>query len=142
MLTLLIKKQGGRKPPCLVVGMTGQLSNLLSQAAPDEAHQNKKPTLAKAMVGEVGATGQLSNLFSQAAPDEAHQNKKPTNAKAMVGEVGTTGFEPATPCTPCKCATGLRYVPRNLDTEGCKSKEKTLSCRFIHPYNINEKNNT
>ena len=25
--------------------------------------------------------------------------------------VGTTGFEPATPCTPCKCATGLRYVP-------------------------------
>ena len=27
--------------------------------------------------------------------------------------VGVTGFEPATPCTPCKCATGLRYVPRN-----------------------------
>jgi dihydroorotase len=22
-----------------------------------------------------------------------------------------TGFEPATPCTPCKCATGLRYIP-------------------------------
>ena len=51
MLTLLIKKQGGRKPPCRVVGMTGQLSNLLSQAAPDEAHQDKKPTLAKAMGG-------------------------------------------------------------------------------------------
>jgi hypothetical protein len=28
--------------------------------------------------------------------------------------VGTTGFEPATPCTPCKCATGLRYVPNSL----------------------------
>ena len=25
--------------------------------------------------------------------------------------VGTTGFEPATPCTPCRCATKLRYVP-------------------------------
>ncbi len=25
--------------------------------------------------------------------------------------VGTTGFEPATPCTPCKCATRLRHVP-------------------------------
>ena len=25
--------------------------------------------------------------------------------------VGTTRFELATPCTPCKCATGLRYVP-------------------------------
>ena len=26
--------------------------------------------------------------------------------------VGVTGFEPATTCTPCKCATGLRYTPR------------------------------
>ena len=25
--------------------------------------------------------------------------------------VGMTGFEPATPCTPCKCATRLRYIP-------------------------------
>ena len=28
--------------------------------------------------------------------------------------VGTTRFELATPCTPCKCATGLRYVPKKL----------------------------
>ena len=28
--------------------------------------------------------------------------------------VGVTGFEPAAPCTPCKCATGLRYTPKNL----------------------------
>ena len=26
--------------------------------------------------------------------------------------VGETGFEPATPCTPCKCATRLRYTPK------------------------------
>ena len=25
--------------------------------------------------------------------------------------VGATGFEPATPCTPSKCATRLRYAP-------------------------------
>src|SRR5678815_3376225 len=25
--------------------------------------------------------------------------------------VGATGFEPATPCPPCRCATGLRYAP-------------------------------
>jgi hypothetical protein len=25
--------------------------------------------------------------------------------------VGTKGFEPSTPCTPCKCATKLRYAP-------------------------------
>ena len=73
----------------------------------------KKPTLAKAMVGEVGMTGQLSNLLSQAAPDEAHQNKKPTLAKAMVGEVGMTGFEPAASSSRTKRATGLRYIPKS-----------------------------
>lgn len=26
--------------------------------------------------------------------------------------VGWTGFEPATPCTPYKCATGLRHHPK------------------------------
>ncbi len=25
--------------------------------------------------------------------------------------VGVAGFELATPCTPCKCATKLRYTP-------------------------------
>ncbi len=29
----------------------------------------------------------------------------------LVLMVGTRGFEPPTPCTPCKCATRLRYVP-------------------------------
>jgi hypothetical protein len=42
----------------------------------------------------------------------------------MVGRVGTTGFEPATPCTPCKCATGLRYVPREIQ------KQKEKECEF------------
>ena len=25
--------------------------------------------------------------------------------------VGAKGFEPSTPCTPCRCATGLRHAP-------------------------------
>lgn len=25
--------------------------------------------------------------------------------------VGTVGFEPTTPCTPCRCATRLRHAP-------------------------------
>ena len=28
--------------------------------------------------------------------------------------VGATGFEPATPSTPCWCATKLRYAPNQL----------------------------
>ena len=35
--------------------------------------------------------------------------------------VGTGGFEPPTPCTPCKCATRLRYAPRCLATTGYQS---------------------
>jgi len=41
--------------------------------------------------------------------------KKQGGIKATLSSlVGTTRFELATPCTPCKCATGLRYVPNNL----------------------------
>src|SRR5690625_315685 len=29
--------------------------------------------------------------------------------------VGTVGFEPTTPCTPCKCATRLRYAPKKAN---------------------------
>ncbi len=55
------------------------------------------------------------------------QNKKPAFAKAKAGDVGTTGFEPAASCTPCKRATGLRYVP-NYPLRGCKSMIK-IPCR-------------
>ena len=29
----------------------------------------------------------------------------------LIFMVGVAGFELATPCTPCKCATRLRYTP-------------------------------
>lgn len=38
--------------------------------------------------------------------------------------VGAAGFELATPCTPCKCATRLRYAPTDAnyirEREGAK----------------------
>ena len=45
-------------------------------------------------------------------------DKTPTEIDRGPGEVlvvGETGFEPATPCTPCKCATRLRHSPRSLE---------------------------
>ena len=33
----------------------------------------------------------------------------PLTNKSII--IGTTGFEPATSCAPCKCATKLRYAP-------------------------------
>ncbi len=38
--------------------------------------------------------------------------------------VGAAGFELATPCTPCKCATRLRYAPTE---NGNLTLTKTLS---------------
>ena len=32
--------------------------------------------------------------------------------------VGVRGFEPPTPCTPCKCATRLRHTPNGLHYSG------------------------
>ena len=32
-------------------------------------------------------------------------------AKSLIHMVGVKGFEPSTPCTPCKCATRLRHTP-------------------------------
>ena len=35
----------------------------------------------------------------------------PSEAKSLIHMVGVKGFEPSTPCTPCKCATRLRHTP-------------------------------
>ena len=43
---------------------------------------------------------------------QAPEKAKPAAFAAGSLFVGTTRFELATPCTPCKCATGLRYVPK------------------------------
>ena len=68
----------------------------------------------------VGLAGQRSNLLVGPRPTKLAEIKKPAVAKALAGEVGKTGFEPATPCTPYKCATGLRHFPKT----GCKCRIK------------------
>ena len=42
--------------------------------------------------------------------------KKAWHYRARLLFVGVTGFEPATPCTPCKYATGLRHTPNFIKT--------------------------
>ena len=47
-----------------------------------------------------------------------HQKKKrvaaPVCNPPFETMVGVKGFEPSTPCTPCKCATRLRHTPTSL----------------------------
>ena len=46
-------------------------------------------------------------------PTVAEMKKPAIGGHFINFPVGTTGFEPATSCTPCKRATGLRYVPNS-----------------------------
>jgi hypothetical protein len=60
------------------------------------------------------ASSRFSSSVKFASLLYASGKTKPAAFAAGLLSVGTTGFEPATPCTPCKCATGLRYVPNVL----------------------------
>ena len=54
------------------------------------------------------------------------KNKRPNSEKTVwSNQVGTTRFELATSCTPCKHATGLRYVPNLFLFQGCKYRKPT-----------------
>jgi pimeloyl-ACP methyl ester carboxylesterase len=73
----------------------------------------------------------LSFVFEQDIKDnqEFRKNKLAMPVLAMGSDhfaplVGTTRFELATPCTPCKCATGLRYVPKKESVRGAKVRKK------------------
>lgn len=66
---------------------------------------------------------QYINLINK----KLRQNKNGTKVdfSTLSRQVGKTRFELATPCTPYKCATGLRHFP-NLFVKGEKSKVRTL----------------
>ncbi len=57
--------------------------------------------------------------------------------KSLKTLVGTAGFEPATPCTPSKCATRLRYVPEEAGarrrTSVLEEKGDAKRVRNRHP---------
>lgn len=44
--------------------------------------------------------------------------------------VGTAGFELATPCTPCKCATRLRYTPKQAIVAGLSAFQQQCADFF------------
>src|SRR5204863_4262372 len=46
--------------------------------------------------------------------------------------VGATGFEPATPCTPCKCATRLRHAPTVRGSLAGKAAPRSTAQELQH----------
>src|ERR1700729_4076250 len=69
------------------------------------------------------------------------KTKKPVNIEYLQAlirkgshSVGTTRFELATPCTPCKCATGLRYVPNYSVSGVAKVKKKLFHWKIYLAY--------
>jgi integrase len=60
----------------------------------------------RALAGRIPATGQ----------DEGPETHRFREEPRGLHRVGATGFEPATTCTPSKCATRLRYAPGTAGT--------------------------
>ena len=54
--------------------------------------------------------GQWWGQFDKPEP-ERRKDLEHFYSKSLIHMVGVKGFEPSTPCTPCKCATRLRHTP-------------------------------
>ena len=64
-------------------------------------------------------------------PSASLKQKNRHKRRIFVLMVGMTGFEPATTCTPCKCATRLRYIPNsNIYIERLTKKSKTFFIKY------------
>ena len=51
--------------------------------------------------------------------------------------VGATGLEPAAPCTPCKCATRLRYAPtqgKHITRPDFRCHANSAFTKMLSPY--------
>ena len=54
-------------------------------------------------------------------------------------KVGKTGFEPATPWSQTRCATGLRYFPENLNNNSilnCSREDRVRTCDPLVPNQV------
>ena len=71
----------------------------------------------KAVCLEARLKTQYQSVYPLVYPWAPQRRKDlaPFEAKSLIHMVGVKGFEPSTPCTPCKCATRLRHTPNTLD---------------------------
>ena len=72
-------------------------------------------TAAEAEASPLAASLLLESESPKSEGPGAHGQVRETPGPSMVG---ATGFEPATTCTPSKCATRLRYAPVRLGVTG------------------------
>lgn len=61
---------------------------------------------------------------------EKQKSPEPFGSGLLLSMVGVAGFELATPCTPCKCATRLRYTPTRLILYAEKAQFRESSARI------------
>ena len=75
------------------------------------------PTSRKCVIGndkwEFRETATERQPETQSEP-EIRKDLEHFYSKSLIHMVGVKGFEPSTPCTPCKCATRLRHTPTSL----------------------------
>ena len=56
------------------------------------------------------------------------RDKKQSRRKRRLSRlVGVAGFEPTTTCTPCKCATRLRYTPNRRYARRAQKRTRMIA---------------
>jgi hypothetical protein len=91
----------------------------------DQAAKLDRPLRPLEASSSVGTAG-----FSCGQSLVPPQTEKASQGSLFLVFVGTAGFEPTTPCTPCKCATGLRHVPKRNLPRGRTPSNLQLAPRF------------
>ena len=84
----------------------------LPPAPPSEPAEEAQP--ARAMVANAEASTAPELRSNSSGESEAPGPSRVPERDQGPRLVGATGFEPATTCTPSKCATRLRYAPARL----------------------------
>ena len=107
-------------PPASTFGLGQRSRGLPAACAVSFAHGSVgyvKPGLLAMLdctpPGRGTLLGTLLGTFSK-NPNHKQKGFPACDWKPLVLLVGAAGFELATPCTPCKCATRLRYAPTSL----------------------------
>ncbi len=77
------------------------------------AYSGRRPSFPDSLPRPFAFEGHIPVSVTRCVTN-ANKTKNPHKAgsrKSLKLLVGAAGFELATPCTPCKCATRLRYAP-------------------------------
>ena len=94
--------------------MTGTVRRRITSPIPLKPPRSNKPP-------KISTTSCTKTQTDGPLVPQRRKDPAPFEAKSLIHMVGVKGFEPSTPCTPCKCATRLRHTPIEPGSIACET---------------------